>query len=57
VLGLSIIRFDDVRVLYSSAKLVECSANVTLNNATTQPFKYKFYVKDAATYIEGRFDE
>jgi hypothetical protein len=55
VMGISIGSFDVIRSDYADAKIVRCSADVTLNNATKHKAVFSFSARDDGNYwIEAR---
>jgi hypothetical protein len=55
VIGISIESFDAIRSDYTDNKVVRCSADVTLNNATKHKVVFSFSARDNGTYwIEAR---
>jgi hypothetical protein len=55
VIGISIESFDAIRTDYTDNKVVRCSADVTLNNATKHKVLFSFSARENDTYwIETR---
>jgi hypothetical protein len=55
VLGISIASFDVIQSDYSDDKVVRCSGNVTLNNATKHKVSFSFSTRDDGNYwVEAR---
>lgn len=55
VMGISIESFDVIRSNYADAKVVRCSADVTLNNATKHKAEFSFSARDDGNYwVEAR---
>ena len=55
VIGISIESFDAIRTDYTDNKVVRCSADVTLNNATKHKVLFSFSARENGTYwIETR---
>jgi hypothetical protein len=50
VIGISIESFDAIRSDYADDKIVRCSADVTLNNATKHKVVFSFSARDNGTY-------
>jgi hypothetical protein len=50
VMGISIESFDVIRSDYADAKVVRCSADVTLNNATKHKAEFSFSARDDGNY-------
>jgi hypothetical protein len=55
VMGISIESFDVIRSDSANAKVVRCSADVTLNNATKHRAEFSFSARDDGNYwVEAR---